>query len=316
MTVPAQATASGPDIDDLGHDVLVAGLARNCGRSLAADVQRIAAALPPFRRVHWCVVESDSDDDTVAVGRQLERERPGFVLRSLGHLKAALPLRTQRIAHCRNAYLEHLRTDPACADVRYLVVADLDGVNTHLTPAGVASCWQRRDWAMCGANQIGPYYDIWALRHALWSPGDGWAQARFLAEHGQDDQRAKLANVFSRMITLPADAPWIEVDSAFGGFAIYRVDALRNARYDGLTADGHETCEHVALHAAIRAASGRLFVNPAMINADSNRLAEEYWPERATIQRVARSLPLRALLRLFYGKETSRRLRRLLRAIA
>jgi hypothetical protein len=310
------SAVTGPGADDLAHDILVAGLARNCGRSLVADVQRIAAALPPFRTVRWFVVESDSDDNTFAVLEQLAREVPHFSFRSLGKLNTTLPLRTQRIAHCRNAYLDHLRDDPACAQVRYLAVADLDGVNTHLDAAGVASCWQRHDWVACSANQIGPYYDIWALRHALWSPGDGWAQARFLAAHGQDDQRAKAATVFSRMITLPADAPWIEVDSAFGGFALYRTEALRGARYEGLTAAGEETCEHVALHAALRAAGGRLFVNPAMINSDSNALSEEYWPERSKIETVTRSLPLRAVLRLFYGQETSRRLRRLLRSVS
>lgn len=313
---PLPTAVPGPTREELAQDLLVVGLARNCGHVLAAEVQRLRAALPNFRKIRWFVVESDSSDDSVAVLQQLERSLPDFAFRSLGALSPSLPARTQRIAHCRNVYLDYLRQEPACASVRYVVVADLDGVNTRLGSAAVASCWQFNDWTVCTANPAGPYYDIWALRHGLWSPGDCWAQARFLTAHGQDEERAKMASVFSRMITIPASSPWLEVDSAFGGFAIYRAEALRACgRYEGLSAEGEEICEHVALHAALRAAGGRIFVNPALINSDSSELAQ-YWPERAQVARATQGLLFRTLLRLFYGKQASRQLRRLLRSVS
>jgi hypothetical protein len=314
---PAVTTSDvpGPRGAQLQQELLVVGLARNCSGTLPGEVQRLRTALPGFRRVRWFVVESDSEDDTVAVLRQLEQEVPDFGFRSFGTLRTALPLRTQRIAHCRNAYLDHLRQDPACARVGYVVVADLDGANTHLTAAAMASCWQRDDWAACTANQAGAYYDVWALRHPLWSPGDCWAQARFLTSHGQDEERAKMATIFSRMITLAPGSPWLEVDSAFGGLAIYRAEALRVGRYEGLSPQGEEICEHVSLHAALRAQGGRIFINPALINSDSSHLAQ-YWPERAQIARATKGWLFRTLLRVFYGQRASRQLRRLLRSLS
>jgi len=307
--------ATGPGGEELAGDLLVVGLARNCGGALPGEVRRILAAMPRFRRIHWFVVESDSSDDTLAVLGRLQGEVADFRFLTLGTLQPTLPQRTARIAHCRNACLDHFRHDPACADVRYVVVADLDGSNTHLTADAVASCWQRSDWDGCMANQAGPYYDIWALRHALWSPGDCWQQARFLASLGQDEERAKMATVFARMVTLAPQSPWLEVDSAFGGLAIYRADALRGGRYVGLSPQGEEVCEHVALHAALRAAGRRLFINPALINSDSGHLAQ-YWPERAQIERASHGPLFRALLRLFYGQQASRELRRLLRGLS
>jgi len=118
---------------------------------------------------------------------------------------------------------------------------------------------------VCTANQAGPYYDLWALRHPLWSPNDCRAGHRFLVEHGVNPERALQATVLSRMITLPHSGPWMRVDSAFGGLALYRRGLLRGLRYEGLTADGQEVCEHVALHAAIRARGGLIFINPRLL---------------------------------------------------
>jgi hypothetical protein len=301
---------------ELKGDLLVLGLARNCAPVLAAQVRRLASVLPAFRRVLWFVVESDSDDHTVAVLEELARSLPGFAFESLGALRQQIPQRTARIAHCRNAGLKHLRQDPRCTEVSHVVIADLDGVNDLLEAEAVAGCWQRRDWTVCTANQAGPYYDVWALRHATWSPGDCWAQARFLTAHGQDQQRATMASVYARMVVLPRESPWLEVDSAFGGFAIYRAEALReDVHYNGLSPQGEEVCEHVALHAALRERGGRIFINPALINSDSRELAQ-YWPERSQIERASRSLLFRGLLRLFFGRRTSKELRRLLRSIS
>jgi hypothetical protein len=63
------------------------------------------------------------------------------------------------------------------------------------------------------------------------------------------------------MITIPEDSDWIEVDSAFGGFAIYRRSSLADtAAYEGVE------CEHVTFHDHIRRNGGRIFINPKLIN--------------------------------------------------
>jgi hypothetical protein len=79
-------------------------------------------------------------------------------------------------------------------------------------------------------------------------------------------EAATFAAVYARMVTIPQDGEWIEVDSAFGGLAIYRRDCLRHARYIGLNKTGREICEHVPFHMALRKRGSRIFVNPKLIN--------------------------------------------------
>ncbi len=148
-----------------------------------------------------------------------------------------------------------------------MIIADFDGVNRLITDEAVLSCWERNDWDVCTANQRGPYYDVWALRHRDWSPNDCWLQYVFLFQHNVGKRLALFAAVHSRMITISEDSNWIEVDSAFGGFAIYRRSVLEEALYVGLRDDGGEICEHVTFHSQLRAQHRRIFINPKLINA-------------------------------------------------
>ena len=72
------------------------------------------------------------------------------------------------------------------------------------------------------------------------------------------------------MIVIPQDAEWIEVDSAFGGLAIYRRETLLDvsSRYIGLYKDGIEVVEHVSLHLGIIQNGYKIFINPRLINTD------------------------------------------------
>ena len=121
---------------------------------------------------------------------------------------------------------------------------------------------------MCAANQRGPYYDIWALRHKNWSPNDCWAQYKFLNIYDPDTEKNIYSSVYSRMITLPINSAWIEVDSAFGGLAIYKKELFNIAEYVGLDEHGEEVCEHVHFHNRLKQHGAKLFINPQLINAE------------------------------------------------
>jgi hypothetical protein len=217
--------------------------------------------------LHYLVIESDSNDATPDLLARLQSELPGFRSISLGALAARHPLRADRIAVCRNRYLDELSQNPLYANVDYVLVADLDGVNRHLKAQALESCWRTTTpWDVCTANQRDAYYDVWALRHPVWCPIDCWQQYRELRPLFGHEQALTLA-VHSRMVRLEPTAEWIEVDSAFGGLAIYRREALLTSRYRGLDEKGREICEHVPLHADLRARGVRIFINPALINA-------------------------------------------------
>lgn len=247
--------------------VLVVGVARNCEKTLTKDISRLRESLKSCKALSWLVVESDSSDGTVNALRVLERDVPAFQFMSLGSLKQTIPIRTQRIARCRNAYLEQLKSNPLYSDVDCVVVADLDGVNDLVTADGFASCWMRSEWGVCTANQKGPYYDIWALRHRLWSPTDCWRQYRFLVAHNAPKEAALWASTLTKMITIAETEEWIEVDSAFGGLGVYRRSVLDGVLYSGLDEDGQEICEHVSLNNQIKSRGARIFINPRLINS-------------------------------------------------
>lgn len=266
--------------------VLVVGTVRDCAERVGLEVARLGSALKGFARVQWLLVESDSADTTVSRLEELAARDANFRHVSLGNLRERIPLRTERIAFCRNTYLDLLRAEASYSAVNFVVVADFDGVNSLLTGEAIASCWRRDDWDVCAANQRGRYYDIWALRHAQWSPNDCWAQYRFLTGHGLSHAKAWSACVRARMLRIPRESQWIEVDSAFGGLAIYRRSALQHGRYTGSDPQGAESCEHVALHGELRAQGCRIYVNPALINGDSPDHTDRMLIER----RVARAM--------------------------
>lgn len=246
--------------------VVIVGCVRNGARTLRRAVETLARATAGFGSVQFLVIESDSTDSTLAELARLREQSERFQFISLGALADRIPARTERIAHCRNRYLDELRDNPRYASADYVMVADLDGVNNDLRPAAVATCWSKDvPWDVVTANQRDAYYDIWALRHADWCPVDCHSQYARLRELF-DRPRALDIAIHSRMVRLSPRAAWIEVDSAFGGLAIYRREALLVGNYSGVQAS-ETVCEHVPLHTQLRAQGLRIFINPALINA-------------------------------------------------
>lgn len=248
--------------------VVVVGPVRNCGATIAEEVARFRSILSGFASVGFLLIESDSVDDSVSRLRQLAAQVPGFVFESMGTLRDRHPIRCDRIAVCRNVYVERVANDPRYRHIDYVMAADLDNINHQLSAEAVLSCWRSDvDWSVMTANQRLGYYDIWALRHPAWAPLDCWAAYREMAAVVGHRQAVEMC-VASKQVRVPSDAAPIEVESAFGGFAVYRRDAFVTGRYVGLDANGGEVNEHISFHADLRARGHRIYINPAMINAD------------------------------------------------
>lgn len=260
--------------------IVVVGNVRNCGKWIAGTITELRQALVAFNDIQWLIVESDSDDDSRLQLANLAQRIERFEVRHLGTLRDRIPLRTERLAFCRNSYLSEIRAAERYRGVDYVLAVDLDGLTGALTPAGIGSCWERDDWDVCTANQRGPYYDMWTLRHPFWSPNDCWEQVRIMMSMGVSREEAVSAAVYSRMVTVPEDAAWIEVESAFGGLAIYRRDAFVCGAYSGLSADGEEVSDHIALHRDLRELGFRIFINPRLVNFVSRRSPDQDrpWP--------------------------------------
>ena len=71
------------------------------------------------------------------------------------------------------------------------------------------------------------------------------------------------------MIHVPRKSEWIQVESAFGGFGIYKRDVLLTGEYSGIKLDGSPICEHVPFHSSLTQSGRKLFINPNLINTKS-----------------------------------------------
>ena len=248
--------------------VLVVGIVKDIEKSLSKDIKNISKALSFFKEVHWFLVESDSSDNSKKALFEAKNANNNFDYVSIKILDKSYSFRTERLAIARNKYLSHIRDRIDTSEFPYIVIADFNLLNNKLSMESVISSWSRTDWDVVTANQSSRYYDIWALRHPLWSPNDCWEQHEFLKKYIKTPEVVNSYSLRSRMIKIPKDSDWIAVDSAFGGFAIYRSSFLLNdVNYEGTNDVGNIICEHVPFNRKIKELGARIFINTNLINA-------------------------------------------------
>ncbi len=160
--------------------LLVVGTARNCETSLKKNINRISRACKDFSEVSFYFVESDSSDKTKAVLVKMQNEVNNFDFISMGTLEVLIPDRVERIRFCRNKYIEFLKKKQNSAQsFDYVMVVDLDKVNSKLSRRAVTSCFSTdQKWDACFANQKFGYYDLYALRAPDWINYDIFKELR------------------------------------------------------------------------------------------------------------------------------------------
>ncbi len=249
---------------------LVVGLVKNCSKTVNLDVFRLLKALDFSESVSFLLIESDSSDSTLNELEHLKNSISNFEYISLGNLAERFSIRTERLAYCRNVYLDIIKYDYKYKNIDFIVVADFDGINNLICKASFAACFSKSNWDVCTSNQLGPYYDIWALRHSLWCPNDVWSEYEFLCKFTRNKRDALETTIYSKMIIIPPSSDWISVKSAFGGLAIYKKNILSKARYCGLDFNRNPVCEHVPFNTTLIEQGYRIFINPALINSGFN----------------------------------------------
>jgi hypothetical protein len=244
----------------------VAGVVRDVFNTIEKDIIRLREVLTPIGEVKFVLIESNSTDQSVAGLERISHEDKNVNFISLGTSDTSLH-RTEKIAEARNLYLDFINQSEELNKADYLIVCDFNNLNTLLTTESIEQSLGLKDWDVCTANQSKRYYDIWALRHPLWSPNDCWQQLKFYRDCNVNPGRALNAAVQSRMLHIARDAEPISVDSAFGGFAIYKMDSIGRARYSGKDSFGNPICEHVPFHQNLKGNGKNIIINPYLINA-------------------------------------------------
>jgi hypothetical protein len=249
------------------NPILITGIVKDVATTLMSDIERLSMAFSRFSEISWFLVESNSTDKSLEILSKLSLEMSNFHYVSIEPRKDPKKSRTEDLAEARNRYVEEVKQNPQFSSLEYVVISDFNNLNRSLSKPAVDSCFEAEvDWDVCCANQSGKYYDIWALRHPLWSPNDCWDSHAFFRKHTFVPETSLRIAVNSRMLRIKKSSDWIEVDSAFGGLAIYKKSVILNAFYQGLTANQKPICEHVPFNLQIRQQGGRIFINPKFIN--------------------------------------------------
>lgn len=243
--------------------VLICGTARNVETKLANFVKGMNRCFTGFSSINFLIVESFSSDRTTEVLSKLKNSEGNFDYFTDKTVSMGEFRRTVRIASARSSVQNWIKNQSKNFD--YVVMADIDGVNKDLTRSAVESCWLSDDWDVVTASQTFRYYDLWALRAKNWCENDCWEEYEELrALYG--DKRARKMAVSSKMKGLPRSSPWVEVESAFGGLAIYKTKAFLAGAYSGTDPEGREICEHVPFHQDMKTHGYRIFINPNLVN--------------------------------------------------
>ena len=263
------------NIKNTSTGILIVSTVRNCSKNLLKTVEALDDYFGSTNK-QFLFVESDSNDDTLIILEKLASSRSNFKYFSLGNLESIIPSRTERIAFCRNKYLEYLHVN--AARFEYLIVVDSDGVVSKVDDSNAFSI-PDNNWYALAANVNGFYYDLWALRAESWCNHDCWKTYRYLIGIGMSEYSSYKISVWSPMISLNQQGANLNVNSAFGGFAIYKVNSIpKSARYIGLDSEGGEVCEHVSFNLAIKRnnLNSGMYILPGLVVGQSPREHTKY----------------------------------------
>lgn len=264
-----------------GKRVIFAACARNCAPHLPAVLRNIERVSTLFADSAFVFVENDSSDGTRLILEKWGAGRPNFHLFKLDGLAARIPQRTVRLELARNACVEFIRVTPELRGFDYVIVLDCDEVAERDIPLAritrALEFLEEQD-AHAGvfANNIGPYYDMWALRQNTLCPGDVWEEVvDYSLSHDVTDDVAFQETFEKRMLSFDPSREPVEVDSAFNGFGIYKMGFVRKNpnpylgyKTKAIVRGGQsgiirlQICEHVHHNLGIRSAGGRLFILP------------------------------------------------------
>lgn len=198
----------------------------------------------------------------------------------LGPLSERYPSKIERIAICRNKYmdlLDNLQNHP-----EVIVVVDPDAGNFR--SLDMSSAFRAvKLWDGVFANWRPIYYDILALRSPGWSENDYRNTGKSKSNDFLGLKLLQWRIAISRMRRIDRNSPPVKVSSAFGGLAIYQYDKVRSLRYEPTKFDGITECEHVSFNMNLASRGGKLAILPSLCLRGLNKHIAAYYLSRLMI---------------------------------
>ena len=295
--------------------VVLVGTISNAEKKLESDLYKVFNSLHFFDQIDVFLVESDSLDSTIAVLNKISKKTVNFNYITLGNLKAIVPNRIERIRKCRNEYVKFIRNNINIKKWDYVVVADLDGMNTALESDSISRLFSSQtSWDACFANQKHGYYDLYALREITWMPRNCFTDLELIKNKISTDiphryqffkrfrrliayDQARKISLYDKMRVISREANWIQVDSAFGGLGIYKSKWFIKYDYSTNAKEQFTNSEHVDFNLKCSKDGANLFIVPKLMNSSWNEYnVNRYFVIRQVRQFLGNHLRLREII--------------------
>lgn len=285
-------------------EIIIVGIVKNGGLRALKDLHIIENAFSTFGNCMKFIVESDSSDSTIDILESNRNHDANFDFRSLGTLEKKIPDRIERIRYCRNEYVNYIRKKYPEHKWDIVVVADLDGINRRMMKLSARVAISRlAKWDAIFATQLLGHYDILALRMQERISLDCFSaiqgelnkvEKEFLPRKTKSigfrkylhEDYLRKKYIYSNMKRFPLTGGPREVQSAFGGLAIYKTAIFREFDYSLMEGINANECEHVSLHTKVIKSGKRIAVDPIFINSVFNA----YITNRLFVVRILRKI--------------------------
>jgi len=271
--------------------VVFAGCARDCSTHLPETIKNIRSYSKLFKESYTLIVENGSKDKTKEILNQNLNENDIFLFREDLN---KLPNRGQRLESARNIIIDTIRDNEKLKNCDLFVVIDLDDVGTYKINdqdilKAVEFLFSKKKIGAVFANQLGTYNDMWTLRDQRYCKNDFWVEVlqlliknKNLAEQISKDNfiEVKKRIIDKKTFSFDVNMPPILVESAFGGFGMYKMKNVINnkQKYIGvqnievISKDKkkiklkYQKCEHVNFNQGIVEQNLELYILPFLIN--------------------------------------------------
>lgn len=200
-------------------------LARNCVGNLQRNISFIEKYRKQFNRSIVIIVENDSIDGTKEILEKWGLESEGIIVQNQNHPEWETMDRITRIAHCRNEYMNILRLQNTIYDFVIIIDMDLELCNIDFmkvidkAPSDFSALFANGRYYKSFLNYRIPvfYYDLYA-----YIPFNS-SIIEFKKKEIRDNGDALEKRLRKEK--------YVPCDSAFGGLAIYRTEAIQNLFY-------------------------------------------------------------------------------------
>lgn len=248
------------------YNVIFAGTIRNVEKYIEKGISDIDLCGKKFNDYAVILYENDSDDKTRSILENHKKDNYYYIFED----NITEPLRTKRLENGRNKILDKMREINKDQYYDYLIVLDMDDINQSGSFVdSIETNFDHKNWDVLTGNQtryydIWAYYDLWAIRKKNEIDYDYLQKIR-------EERLGRIYGWFKHVI-LKAKRKYnrnqglIEVDSAFGGAAIYKIKSIPSyCRYVGTHPDGDQKCEHVEFNECIKNNGGSIYINTAFL---------------------------------------------------